>query len=218
MVIDTFRTFVQEILREAAVTPAAAGTAGLALMIVRRGADIRGVVLYDPARTVRRAREKFDDHQRFRSVNVSVVGAVYCAYTRRACGDDVRSIDRSAARSGYGPLLYDVMLSQGLWITPDRRSVSDSASAVWKHYWERRRGDVLRRMLPDDGECIMHADDRPWLNYAYSLGVPVDVSRLNDAHERAVAAIVQAAKVRDVPFNDFECENVISAAGWDFEG
>ena len=56
-------------------------------------------------------------------------------------------VSYSSAVSGYGPLMYDLILSVvpgGIY--PDRRSVSKSARSVWKYYADRRT-DVVKSYI-----------------------------------------------------------------------
>ena len=58
-------------------------------------------------------------------------------------------IKRAAAKSGYGPTMYDIIMSvapRGL--VPDRGAVSKSARGVWQFYGNRR-DDVSKKYLDD---------------------------------------------------------------------
>ena len=91
----------------------------------------------------------------------------------------------SEAKSGFGPLLYDIALEHAgkLGVTPDRESVSEDASNVWEYYYTKR-GDVQKKPVNPE-TCstdaskskgsvsfnISNNDDteiqRPWLNFVY---------------------------------------------------
>ena len=68
-------------------------------------------------------------------------------------------IIRSAAEKGYGPTLYDLVMSvapNGL--TSDRSEVSSSARGVWSKY-ANARGDVDKRLLDPDGRYTYNDED-----------------------------------------------------------
>lgn len=80
-------------------------------------------------------------------------------------GPQPLAVSRSVAQSGWGPLLYDVALAFARdaaaqdsrlngFLCPDRESVSDEATAVWRYYKGKRRDEVLVRKLPPD--CRAH--------------------------------------------------------------
>lgn len=60
------------------------------------------------------------------------------------------AVQSSAATKGYGPKLYDVVMeavtAQGGMLTSDRKTVSDSAKAVWDYYF-KNRSDVTKTPL-----------------------------------------------------------------------
>ena len=66
---------------------------------------------------------------------------------------NVWELEAVAARHGYGPLLYDLLLelaylSGASGVAPDRSGVSDEAERVWDHYAEQR-SDVGSSPLPE---------------------------------------------------------------------
>lgn len=92
----------------------------------------------------------------------------------------------SGAKSGYGPLLYDLAMEYvagrlgDLGITPDTTAVSGEAQGVWNFYLEKR-GDVEHEPLPE--EIFIHASDRPepLRYYYYKIGTPtLDVLESNN--------------------------------------
>jgi hypothetical protein len=69
---------------------------------------------------------------------------------------DSFTVGTSAARHGYGPLLYDLAMwkarqeSAGEGLMPDRSSVSYSAGDLWAYYFKNRK-DVKKTELPSIG-------------------------------------------------------------------
>ena len=56
------------------------------------------------------------------------------------CAGAAAIVTASSAKTGMGPLAYDVAieLTGGLGLMPDRFTVSDSAKAVWSYYYNNR--------------------------------------------------------------------------------
>jgi len=74
---------------------------------------------------------------------------------------DAYQVSFSSASPGYGPLMYDLVLSVvpgGIY--PDRRSTSKSARKVWKYY-TNNRPDVVKSYIDDfsDSKTINKYDD-----------------------------------------------------------
>lgn len=113
------------------------------------------------------------------------------------------TVELSAAESGWGPFMYDVVMSLEGGLVPDRFSVSDAARGVWVKYKDSR-SDVEAKPLDDpenprtktkrDDTSRFYGDDAPVgkppenpLNYAYFLeSSPPDVSAMISAHRKMV--------------------------------
>lgn len=89
-----------------------------------------------------------------------------------------RAIASAAARKGWGPMLYDFIISSAK-VAPDRLSVSSSAESVWSYY-KNKRSDVEKEKIDnvlapktptpvDDGEVYDKGSDENPLNYVYSM-------------------------------------------------
>lgn len=96
----------------------------------------------------------------------------------------VPSVSQAAARKGYGPLMYDIVMSIEGGLVPDRNTVSARASYVWSMYYDTRT-DIEVKLLDDiepgmgrtktkfdDSEIYPGEEDDPYgeenpLNYAY---------------------------------------------------
>lgn len=178
------RALVREELRclsEDAVSPAAAVTAGLALMMPPDG--IGAYVLYDHDKAVNTLRDMSGETSRELSKALfavgTVVGMLYVDKTAQC--RDARTVMSVAAQRGYGPLLYDVAMADGS-LAPMRDSVSLSAEKVWRHYYERRT-DVMHEPLR---QCRKHVSVRPWLNFKYTMTGSPPVGPLRERHESTV--------------------------------
>lgn len=66
------------------------------------------------------------------------------------------TVKASAAEQGWGPLLYDIVMSiiRPKWLIADRGSISDAALSVWEFYLKNRT-DVEKEIIPDiiTGKC-----------------------------------------------------------------
>lgn len=80
-------------------------------------------------------------------------------------GDDDREplqVTLSAAVPGWGPLLYDCALwvaaedADNGFLVSDRGRVFGEAETVWRHYIEKRRGEIVVRPVP--AACAEHGD------------------------------------------------------------
>lgn len=101
-------------------------------------------------------------------------------------------IAASSAVKGYGPLMYDIVMSDKGAITPDRYVVSNDAQKVWKYYHDRR-SDVKHKEFddeqnpktpPKEDDAKLHKGGAAnALNYAYS-GAHVAVSSLESTYKK----------------------------------
>lgn len=98
-------------------------------------------------------------------------------------------IHASAAQKGFGPLMYDIAMSNVDALMADRVSVSQSASKVWQVY-NNKRPDVEKLPFddvdnphtpPKEDDCRVYPD-RDELNNAYKLKSSVNVSGLVKNH------------------------------------
>jgi hypothetical protein len=190
--VTTNESLLREFIRESAVSISTAKDQHLALAIL--GSDVmktgeRMYVLYDAGLmddlrqgTVLRDAPRFLHH---------VVGMIrvrdFPDQTAPSWG--ATEVINSAARLGYGPLLYDIVMSREGRIMSDRGFVSSSALRVWKYYRDRRP-DVKKLPLDDvkdpktptpEDDAYMNDDDES-LNNAYELTSKVDVSSLIRKH------------------------------------
>lgn len=76
---------------------------------------------------------------------------------------------------GWGPLVYDYVLSKG-WTISDRHAVSKDAQKIWRFYYENREADVERIAVKDcEYQPINKKNDAvsgEFLKYAYRIKSP----------------------------------------------
>lgn len=115
-------------------------------------------------------------------------------------------VSYSAARPGYGPLMYDIAMSHEHGLISDRYNVSKKAKSVWDHYFDRK--DVSHKKLDDidDPKTKTKRDDghlyhnkNSSLNYAYFLKRSPNISALIANHKK----VVNFAKTKnlDIPIS-----------------
>ena len=96
-----------------------------------------------------------------------------------------KMIGFSAAEKGWGPLLYDIAMTNEILLTPDRKTVSDSAKNIWKYYYNNRPDikklkidDFRNPKTPDpNDDGFVYDEEFDYLNYVYT-GADVDFNSL----------------------------------------
>lgn len=83
---------------------------------------------------------------RFEEIVYATIQVDHSFGKRRQYG--VPSVVQAAARKGYGPLMYDIVMSIEGGLVPDRNTVSALASQVWSYYYDMRT-DVDAKLLDD---------------------------------------------------------------------
>ena len=76
------------------------------------------------------------------------------------CGGADGVVQSSTAKTGMGPLAYDVAIEEtgGLGLISDRSSVSSEARAVWDYYMNNRP-DVIKQQLDDQYNLLTPEND-----------------------------------------------------------
>lgn len=161
--MKTLKQYITEVIasiEEAAITPGQAQSSGVALFS-NFTPDVVQYVLYEVV-----------------GGRINIIG-----YMHLDDHNGYWEVKNSAAQKGYGPLLYDIALSDApIGVFPDRYGVSESARVVWRKYWAQRK-DVTKEPLPNE------LDPR-YLNYldlVYKLKSPVNVAPLAVKHKEIVA-------------------------------
>lgn len=118
-------------------------------------------------------------------------------------------ISTSAAKKGYGPMMYDIAMDKWGRIAPDRSNVSPGANKIWDFY-ASKRGDVKRlqfddvedpRTLPKEDDATLHdsTDTKDPLNAAYE-GAKINTDSLEKIGEKfiqwAVSANIDPNKIK----------------------
>ena len=109
---------------------------------------------------------------------------------------------RSAAEGGYGPTLYDLVMSiSPMGLTSDRMQVSDKAKKVWDFY-AHKRPDVEKRFLDGmeltmttEDDCKAHAPRSYWL---YHLTRVMAINFLQEEYPLAYKAWEKNQSMDDI--------------------
>jgi hypothetical protein len=192
-------------LLEAAIDSETAGSQGVAV-IVTKISDNTNVIAYDIANMIDSLMQGVrDGDDPVTSVEkngtAAIVGLVSMvpADSHGPCYDGY-VIQATAARKGYGPLIYDIALSLGKPVIPDRHAVSKQARQVWQKYMTR--SDVAKMPLDDienprtpqkhdDCAIIKNADS---LNNAFIKRGRGDYSSMVNNDSKAFQAYNKALK------------------------
>ena len=170
--MERIRRIVRHIL-EAAVASNQAASQGLALY--RKGTGVSVVyVLYNPAKLM-------EELPKWQDAGGDIASVIYGYLDVRPHKGDcwnAAEIKFSAAQKGYGPLMYELAMSDfenGLF--PDRLSTSGAARNVWKKYAQRTDvgkkpfDDAKNPKTPPKGDdCKLIPDfdgEEAYLNQAY---------------------------------------------------
>ena len=184
--MNLIREYVRLILSEAAITIGQARN--LALFV---GNDVPKIyMLYDSQDLIKRLHLHVSSYDDLMSSVLGVMGV--SSYKNAWNATQVKFV---ATESGYGPLLYDIVMKLENGLMPDREGVSDDAKKIWSFYKERRSDveakpldDISNPMTPpkeDDAKVYKRKKDyhEDPLNYAYFLRSNLDVSGLIHNHE-----------------------------------
>lgn len=199
--MEPLRRAVRHILEAAVASKQAAGQ-GLALY--RKGTGVSVVyVLYDPAKLSEQIPLWQDAGG---DVSQVIYGYLDVKPHKGDCWN-AGEIKFSAAQKGYGPLMYELAMSDfenGLM--PDRNSTSAAARKVWQVY--NQRSDVQKKPLdnkaqpktpPKADDCRMIPDfdgDEAYLNQAYvGSGDAGGKAQMMQLHKDSVATIADQLKM-----------------------
>ena len=140
-------------LEEASLAEAMKGISELpedVVVVVRKGMDSSGFRVYFAHREDPYKALKAGDLDRLEA-GVDIYGVLRVTQGRNFPYEGVYIVSSSKVKDGYGPLLYDVAMETAgqAGLKPDTLTVSDDASAVWKHY-DTQRPEVDSNLLVMD--------------------------------------------------------------------
>lgn len=159
-------------------------SSGLALADINLNDGYISFVLYDPSMILELLSKegKFLKRDKLnRYTEIFADKAIIAAITLYKDGESYR-VASVAARSGYGPMMYEVASKQLGWIRPDN-NVSDSAKRVWFKFYER--DDIKRRAESDVADYLSNSYRVPYtINYKPLIKVHASIQKeLKRRHE-----------------------------------
>jgi hypothetical protein len=136
----------------------------------------------------------FEEHKTYMNF---IIGTIVTKKLDKAW--EAHEVQTSAAEKGYGPLMYDLALSQCETITSDRSSVSSQAEGIWAYYFLKRK-DVEKlpfddiknpKTPPIEDDAKLHSQFKAPLNYAYRVKNPIyNVSMLDQKSNQALQKLL----------------------------
>ena len=194
--LGVLRQMISEVLvTEKAKGVASKGMGKLALTIIKGYPQT--YLLYDPAKLAEQL-----------SADKNTANAVYGVVSVNVTSDHpqwgAKEIEFTAARSGYGPMMYDIAMADVGGLIADRGSVSDDARGIWSFY-KNKRPDVEKKQIDnyrnpttktkeDDGVRQRKLAPGDPLDYAYFLKNGPNVSMLKANHKAALPMLKQVSQ------------------------
>lgn len=154
---------LSEILfNEVAVPFSEIGKSEMALKLIKNGESIL-FILYRPS-----VLTKY--FQTWESTDGLTVGMMNVVLSEDS--NKVYEVKAAAAEQGYGPTLYDIVMSYiaPKYLMADRKEVSDAARKVWRFMYDNRKAEYDMLAVPEEGKWkTSESEDIPFLNHAYRL-------------------------------------------------
>lgn len=154
---------LSEILfNEAAVPFSEIGKSEMALKLIKND-DMILFILYRPS-----VLTKY--FQTWESTDGLTVGMMHIVLSEDS--NKIYEVKASAAEQGYGPTLYDIVMSYiaPKYLMADRKEVSDAARNVWRYMFDNRKAEYDVLAVPEEGKWkTSESEDIPFLNQAYRL-------------------------------------------------
>jgi hypothetical protein len=168
-------------LNEAAVNASSAVSEGMALLTQEHG-NQKQYVLYN----IENLKKRLDGDK-----NITVVFGMIEVWRHPSDEyDGASEVNKVVAEKGYGPLMYDIAMSDSEnGLMPDRTGTKKAAQNVWHKY--AARSDVKSVDIPDDilaGNMLIGDEV---LDKRYIIQTPIQYSSLEQAHEHAMKEIAQ---------------------------
>jgi predicted nucleotidyltransferase len=158
------------------------------VVVVRKESDGTGFKIYYAERDKPNVSLKPGDLDRMEN-GPDVFGAIEARLGREEPYDGIYIVQSSKAKDKFGPLLYDVALEVAgkAGLKPMNDDVSDDASAVWKHYDEKRKEDVRSTMLVPEEDHDAYSLVMPYVRAEH----PEDNKHLAKAYFKKDKSVTQ---------------------------
>ena len=154
---------LSEILfNEVAVSFSEIGKSEMALKLIKNGESIL-FILYRPS-----VLTKY--FQTWESTDGLTVGMMHIVLSEDS--NKIYEVKAAAAEQGYGPTLYDIVMSYVApkYLMADRKEVSDAARNVWRYMFDNRKAEYdMLSVSEEDKWKTSEGEDIPFINQAYRL-------------------------------------------------
>ena len=154
---------LSEILfNEVAVPFSEIGKSEMALKLIKND-DMILFILYRPSVLTK----YFQDWESTDGLTVGMMNVVLSEDSNK-----IYEVKAAAAEQGYGPTLYDIVMSYiaPKYLMADRKEVSDAARKVWRFMYDNRKAEYDMLAVPEEGKWkTRDGEDIPFLNHAYRL-------------------------------------------------
>ena len=200
--LGELKKVVHDVIAEDAVKPSQAEQKGLALLRVNDGDEGHTYVLYDPAhaydlfKNAATGKGKSEISPQLIASEDFIVAMINCTKPEHP-SNDASEIHLAAAKKGYGPMMYDIVMGMEGGLISDRHAVSKFARGVWAKY--KNRNDVKASLLddyedpktkdPNDDATVFDGGKENPLNYSYTIARTPKASELMSKHEDLIDAI-----------------------------
>lgn len=184
---------LQEILGEEFLS--SVSQKGLALAIVK---NTNQIVLYDPKVFKVFSEKEYSD---------SIRGYLRFSWACKHNNEDVFTVESVAAMQGFGPLIYEILLSNRI-VIPSKLT-NENSKKVWRKFYER---DDVEKIYIDNFECLNHTSfifkGKENQIIGFTMKNPINYSVLEIRHKKFLQTKV----------SDAEFEWNLDLAGHDFFG
>ena len=167
------------------------------------GGDCTAHILYDTRQMI----EQFTTTRRITKKIFLGVIEIKENHGHGRCNNAVE-VAAVAAEKGYGPLLYDIAMSEHGILMPDRENLSPAAAKVWEFY--RDRGDITTVAFDDiddptgcdsDACCKMYDTQNPNYkedprNMSYEANFTLGTNSLSKNHSKALSDVIDHFKLK----------------------
>lgn len=153
---------LSEILfNEVAVPFSEIGKSEMALKLIKND-DMILFILYRPSVLTK----YFQDWE---STDGLTVGMMHIVLSEDS--NKIYEVKASAAEQGYGPTLYDIVMSYiaPKYLMADRKEVSDAARNVWRYMFDNRKAEYDVLAVPEEGKWkTSESEDIPFFKPSLS--------------------------------------------------
>lgn len=175
-------------LDEAAVQMGQLESGNIALYIPGDDSD-KTYILYDTQATKKALQEENEPKYEDDPTSAYIVAYVSTSFFE-LCGFWLMNM--TAARKGYGPIIYEIVMSNvsPAFVSADRKSVTPDARRVWQYFYNHRAHefDIKKIDASQTDEACAHANsgEDQSLSLMFSLKTKLNTGNLQSKHKQFV--------------------------------